>query len=465
MQRVVPNSSSLVFTSEGAEEKTKAINTAALVDVSDLIMHAGFTPFSLANIPIAVALDNYREMIGVEPTMTGCLNTVNLTATRSTTDFSNVNMQVTIPNNDEIADFQFDDEENDVCDMFGDDDDDGGFETVNIRRSSIIASPKRDQAKLLATTPSKGSDPIYDALGDDDDVDEVESLPAAPENTATIMIPSAAAAGNEYSYFDANSLGGCNWAGARHWKRGLRSAIAKTVEVTEAQKDKVDSPTEEVAKERPEPKAKGAAKMPVRIDFSQGAVDVTSLLPPKGKRGGDSTCQTAGAVEKAMIAARGGSLLLPHDAKFTAKDLCRLFLRPRLIVPPNDLKEHLQPALMRHNVDGQHKVDSLQSSSVSNSLYGEKDFVWGSFAADVLTFNANQNEPLFKRTHVPEDDLGGFDDEDNGLYEGFGEDDDNEAGVSTHVDEVAGQMQGLTINNKNLIQAKRVVEKLDIGYG
>lgn len=408
-------------------------------------------------------------MIGVEPSTVGCLNTSNLCSSRDPSHITQVaSTNIQHAESFDGGDFHCDDDDVDVCDMFGDDFD-GGFESVNIRRSSIMASPHRDAAKLTPGTPAKGYDPIYDALGDgepEEVVDENNGPNAEQhDNKTSIMIPSASAAGNEYSYFDVMSLQtmGCNWAGARHWKRGLRSAIAKsadTAPAAEADDVRDEKQVEEVTTKRSS--SKSAAKMPMRINFTQGAVDVSSMLPPKGKRGGDPTSQTAGSIDKAMISARSGGLLLPHDAQFTAKDLCRLFLRPRLIVPPHDLKEHLQPALMRYNADSLQKVDNLHSNgTVSSSLYGEKDFVWGSFAADVLSFNVNQNEPALHMNSNNADDDGPYDD-DNGLYEGFGEDDDNE--VTSTVDDVIEHMQGLSINKKNLIQAARVVDKVDIGY-
>ena len=439
-----------------------------MVDVSDIIIHAGFSPMSIADLPIAAALDNYREMVGVEPTTMGCLLTKNLTSSRETTDMPTDNNQqgsMSPQSTGNGADFFCDEDDNDVCDMF-DDDLDTGFDAVNIRRSSIIASPHRDQSKLTVGTPSKKFDPLYDAMGNDatDCADEV--VPSAvenmsAENKASIMIPSAAAAGNEYSYFDASTLQsmGCNWAGARHWKMALRTAIKKTADpVVSTQQEDEGAEANEVVEARRDPAVKAKSKQPSRIDFTRGAIDISTMLPPRGKRGGDPTCQTSGSVEKAMMQANGGALLLPHDAQFTAKDLCRLFLRPRLIVPPHDLKDHLKPALMRYNADSLQKVDN--SSSVSSSLYGEKDFVWGSFAADVLAFSVNQNEPVLNMVAAMDNDNAC--DDDNGLYEGFGEDDDYDSPAG--VNDVAELMKGLAIDNNKLIQASRVVEKVNIGF-
>ena len=458
-----------MFSDEGAQERDTTPNTDALVDVTDLIMHAGFSPLSIANLPITNAFEEYRQAIGIESSTVGCLSTDSLCGSRDDAVIKHTEneSQPTDMVNDE---FMFDDEDNEACDMFADDD--VGFEAVNTRRSSIIASPHRDQAKLSTTTPVKSYDPVYEAMGDDqEDFSNDTGMESEQQKSDApgVLIPSASAAGNEYSYFDAASLQamGCNWAGARHWKRGLRSAIAKTVEATlpEKGKDTVEDVDEEVAEivknKRSNSKEKNS-KPALRIDFSQGFVDVSSFLPPRGKRGGDPTCQTAGAIDKAMFQARDGSLLLPHDAKFTAKDLCRLFLRPRLIVPPEDLKDLLQPALTRFTADSLQKMDNFQSDGVSNSLYGEKDFVWGSFAADVLSFKNNGQQPLFNVHAAENNEFVDCGNEDNDLYEGFGDDDD--ACLPTdNIENVTAQLEGLTINNNNLIKANRVVEKVNIG--
>ena len=88
----------------------------------------------------------------------------------------------------------------------------------------------------------------------------------------------------------------------------------------------------------------------------------------------------AAAVEKSITLADEGAYVIPQNANVQAKDLCRLFLRPRMIVPPPMLVHMLVPASQGGGgggASGPSRGASATSSLLSGSLGNEEDLIWG----------------------------------------------------------------------------------------
>jgi hypothetical protein len=150
------------------------------------------------------------------------------------------------------------------------------------------------------------------------------------------------------------------------------------------------------------------------------------------------------------------ALLLPADAMLQVKDLCRLFLAPNLLVSP--------PA---HVLKDTGLV--LAGGSALQLLPGhadlisseEKERVWGqtmigsSFAANMATSTVPgyADELYGSGSHDYDDDDGGADDYPPVQFDG----------VEASVEELAQGLDGLAINPVTLLQANRVVEKMNIG--
>ena len=131
--------------------------------------------------------------------------------------------------------------------------------------------------------------------------------------------------------------GGNHWAGARHWKSGLRK---RTPSATSANTGDADDGAKKTKKRQ--------TKEKFRFDFSSVGVGVCDQIEncPRptadGKTGrgrADTTIMTAAAIQKNATLAKGGAYSLPQDANVTVKDLCRLFQWTALIVPPYNVTE------------------------------------------------------------------------------------------------------------------------------
>jgi hypothetical protein len=458
-----------------------------MVDVTDLIMHCGFTPLSLVGVPVSATLQQYRTALGHRAVTVTTDASAEISACKNVIDADGHIMIQPMPTASSVSASphavepgrgvheSFDDDEDmgNIDDIFGDDVDDG---PVNARRSSILL--KSPAHKRIASTPAKDSGGWDAVFGDAAEEAEAEqdNSGSAPNIEPTIVVPTASSAGDEYSYFDAATLqdSGLHWAGARHWKMPLRSALAKS-KGTEATNPSVAVSSENANAEHKDAiKAKKTknAKQIFKFDFTQAPIDILSMVPKPSKRG-DPTTQTAAAIEKAKASA--SDLLLPQDAKYSVKDLCRMFLRPRLLVPPEDLENFMRASILKQKTDIS-KGSAVLGGSVPNSMYGEQDFLWGSFSSS-SNGNALKSSIFgFKSNVAPsynldDDNSVGYDGADDADFDDAQGYDDQEplkvnADRSSHgtsVDNVMVQMQGLNINSNNLLQAARIVEKVDIG--
>ena len=272
---------------------------------------------------------------------------------------------------------------------------------------------------------------------------------------------SALTQASEYAFFDLEALMKSNsWAGARHWRYATRRREAATVVATAeeggAAAGAVDSAAgaEAVAGKAGKTAAKGGKKAAeaAALAFNGEAVVAESAFAVSAKSRGDTTLMTAAAVEKDAIKAQQGELFLPMDSKIEAKDLCRLFLCQPMIVPPAMLYHMLVP-----------KAGAAPSSSGAGS---GGDMFWGQVKAIPAT-----PKPIGSGYNDYDD----VDDDDEGYGYGgggaanYGDDDcDNQRPQTAGADAAAEPQyqvpEGLGLNSDRLLQAGRMVEKVDIGY-
>ena len=324
----------------------------------------------------------------------------------------------------------------------------------------------------------------WDAVGGSVEITQ-EDLLALPEQASHSELSEVLAAGmhgtgegGEYAFFDVAALmvqGNSNdWAGAKHWKRGAGRATRASTRIQSgaesadstatdaATENEIDSETAVgtggKAKKSTASKAKKAG---VEIDFlslTKNSFPAESLFKPAAvtKSGTVSTALlTQAAIKKQNESAENGEYFLPVDSKLQPKDLCRLFLIPRMVVPP--------PALAH-----------LLKASAATSSSGASDVIWGA-----------QNVEKFSGTLPVDDTLEDYGNDDNDNY-----DDDRffvqggcpaaEAMESTndqlHGEEVPPEVvqeaeelvtekvNMLAIDESKLVSVGRKVGKIDIGY-
>lgn len=173
--------------------------------------------------------------------------------------------------------------------------------------------------------------------------------------------------------------------------------------------------------------------MKVTLDFNSKWLNDSLFTPPVSSRGVAGLQLTASAKEKNLNLSN--SLLLPVDSKIQSRDLCRLYLCPRMLVPPPNFVNVILSS-------SQKKVNDV----ILSSSHDKVDLIWGE--TQTLDGKRVVNQPP---QYNNDDDYG----HDDMIYEG--DDDDYEVPITQ-------AMGGLNINSSNLLQASRTVEKVDIGY-
>lgn len=265
-------------------------------------------------------------------------------------------------------------------------------------------------------------------------VTEATPLPKYPSSSAAATFLSAMGGGNQ-------------WAGARHWKSNLRPRAAAAKGEPVATK----------------PTKKRQVKEKFQIDFNAPeslSLDVT--VEPKGRRRTDATLMTDAAIEKNTQSAKDGALSLPEDAKITLKDLCRLFQWEYMIVPPQNVSEGVMETVCVPVASDMfpcsYEPDRLAGQNSKQNQGGE--LIW--------------SEAEIGQEEAQDDDFShgeGFDecDDDGGSFAGdFDIPADNSDGYDQQPARDTAAVStttGLDIQvSGGLLEATRVVEKINIGY-
>lgn len=245
--------------------------------------------------------------------------------------------------------------------------------------------------------------------------------------TAAFDVSKGMSNADAFSFYSMSHQGN-DWAGARHWKFALRPRARPVAAVAEATVV-------------PPPKAKKAKKERKPLVFTAEPVD-ESMFDEKPRAGGHSLSETA--LKKNAELSKQGTLLLPPDAQLETRDLCRLFLRPRMIVVPEALSSMLRP---------KEKTTQRRDPFVRDEV-----LVWGEI--QILP-----PERQFESNYPPLDTAA----DDNGDYlyeadEEFTGDEIDGNSVDPKLEVPSASTKGLEIRLSDMAQAGRRAQKIDISY-
>lgn len=274
---------------------------------------------------------------------------------------------------------------------------------------------------------------------------------------------------DEYAYFDLDALasGGNNaWAGAQHWKYATRSRQQASQPIAAAP-ESASVAVDEQAK-KPAAKAKKASKKDVQsLVFTLDLVDDSKFVSSKGRT--DTTIMTKAAQQKAVE--ESTALLLPVDEKVQVKDLCRLSLWPQVVVLPKNV--HPLSITGSGKTTGKKGGTKNRAQLLVDFMTGEEAF-WsvphsGSGSVDGGSVAGSDIVPVpIRFSGRQEEDQGNegtnYDYEDFGGGAGdFYDDDVAREDISSHTAPIPQEpLTGLNINQHNLVQADRQVEKIQI---
>lgn len=464
------------------------------VNLAELVGKAGIDIGELFSMRVCPALDEYRIAVGIDPSAEdmklGVCPTPDLSTIRAPTVYYASSVRGSgasspIPHRESDFDTgHYDDGGMDDGGYFGGDDDDAPVydntannATAPTSSASVMdASGKIRWNSVFDSTSNQGTlhsaasavetarSATYDE-GQDTSLDNAEG-PVDGEALDAVPVTS------EFGYFDMNQVMSQQnaWAGAKHWKFGRRarttpvpSETASLINVNDAGDDS-DGEEATAGGKAKKPKKKAAVKDNMFFDFESEPLSRDAfLVPKKGKT--DTTVLAAAALDKQRQNAMESIYDLPPDAKLQAKDLCRLFLCPSIIVPPT------QPGF-------------AQALGDAKPMTHTQDRVWGamqeapkqrkqSSRKSILLSKPINPEELFHSIADDNADYGdNYDDDGGDNFVGGSNDDYHQDFNCTILDEsqffgTQGSQQsvlGLEINTGNLLKAARTVDKVDIGY-
>ena len=386
------------------------------VDLSYLLSNAGFELPELADLTVCSILDDYRRAVGIEHCDEGVIR-------RSRQSLAAMGFSAPSFAFDEVNSTNGGD-----VSMHEDDpafDEDPGH------------SPGGNFSEGKTSTPSEGrtsdashdrhpDSPIHSTKFDWNAVfgeEPSQRRESQPSSTVTFDVNKGMTNADSFSFYSMRHQGN-DWAGARHWKFALRSRARP-------------EPAPEVMVS-PAPKAKKAKKERMPLVFTAEPVD-ESIFDEKPRAGGHTL--SASTLNKNADLAKQGSLLLPPDAHLETRDLCRLFLRPRMIVVPEALSSMLRP-------------NKERSSQRRDPFVRDEDLVWGEVV--VVPSMANFENPLIDTT---------ANDDGNYFYEADEDltgDDGNSDNPTLEASSTGSK--GLEISMSGMAQAGRRAQKIDISY-
>lgn len=471
-------------------------------DMADLVQRSGITAQSLTDLAVCPALDMYRDQMGL-PAASDLLAslssvlTVTSTATHASPtsaagDDSELPSASSTQARREPGGCEDSNNDNDFFDGgFGDDGGDDYDPDEHQGRVSLAPFPTSGSAVAspAGSTTSEGrklrwadmASPGRKSLGGKPPTAEAVRTNSALAADMEVLVQGldniviSNAGPSEYSYFDTNAIFSSSnaWAGARHWKYATRKRTAKdapetTEDITAEAEGSCGEEVETTGKKKAA--AKKTTKKTITkkdkketIDFSDELVDASQFDLPSAKAKTDTTQQTAAAISKLDAAA--STLFLPPDAKVQVKDLCRLYLAPLVMIPANNQ----QRASLAHSAAAAKQRSG--SSKIDKFLGGQtgSERVWGlSAPSTVQTAVRGPGGAAAGPTAAAYADY----DHDYGGDDGFGDyggDDDGYDGnqenyqPSVSASNLPAEQAGLGINQSQLLQADRKVEKIEIG--
>ncbi len=491
------------------------------IDVRDLIENIGFQSTELNEMAFCPILDVYRQSAGVEnmnidvaPThFDDDMNDVNVGTIKEVViscDEEDLEMN---DDKDEIN-YSPDEHDNDF-DMNYDwtEDNDGDHNTINSNqdletevnkgcptpaRASMLKISEENETGLATSSPIQQNKIAWDAVFEeatdqpqddimpmfDDDFDDNRGNKGEGSNEGEDRLDLAgpilsSAAGveisqhNDYNFFNTEAMSKVAnfWAGSRHWKFSLRNRNNTNTDEEKEKRSATDCTVnngniaaneeghDNVAGSDDNKKSSRSTKEKFNFDFSSEWVseDCKEFQFKQGKT--DPTSLTAAAVEKALINAVEGNLLLPFDAKLEIKDLFRLFLQPNMLAPPQCDAKITASTTTATIIPAQ--VDEATVGQVRAEI---KDQIWGQEASPIEASLEDDIEEEVEEREIWDANNNLQDMDDNAVFdfdEGFLDADVTRQSITA---QEINSRRSLAIDMGDMVRAGRMVEKVNIGY-
>jgi hypothetical protein len=410
------------------------------IDITDIIHKSGINLMELQHMEICPELDTYRDILGLnkdahDNLLHHVLNELHITSTTvshrslSFNEFGGIRDGGKSSTDDVIqppalSGDDYDDGPNDDYGGYNDDPVDYGADsTNNIGNDSNAQEAKKtfdwdvvfDDGKNESNDPKKGGRDFEDKQYWQDN---------------------AIIADNDYNFFDVNEMNNQTnaWAGAQHWKFGTRASAR-------LKQKQCNSSDENVASmlSPPKKKKRAAPKPKFLFDFSTEFMrnNKITIQYPTGRS--DSTTMTAKS-----RSVKGTKFILPPDAKLNPKDLCRLFLSPKIIVSSTALKK----------IVGGKITKKILHANPLEGKFGDNDQIWGEKPETLGHMDISDKDDNHYDGEVYNDDD----------YDDYGPVDGDAYGRSqSNFDMITNALEGLHLNQEDFLQVKRKVEKIQIG--
>lgn len=463
--RILPTCCGLAFTSIDItiESNSNMDSTNQKLNVKELFSRSSCNLEDMKNLPICPEMSKYRSTLGIKEVKYSFNFEISPNPLQlSVGDLSNkqsFDNLVSIPEVQYTND-DYDNDDDNGYEMDFDENDSNSSNRMNVntrmsmalKRMSIHPSLNSISGEIKSNDNSKFQwDNVFGNSNTSIQTNTKSLLPIDVE-----MNPSS-----DYAFFNLEALSKCNaWAGAKHWKYATRHSQrvknssndnVSTNEVNDNNTSSGDSMEVKTIKKKIISK-----KEKFSIDFSNmdsKLLDQTLFNIPKKL---ESNLFTLNTLEKMEESALNNEYILPIDENVTVKDLCRLFILPNMILPPSSISESIRKAL------------SI-SKQMNNSHDSVNDIVWGSNTGGTTRVNTHE---YYTGSNNHNDDNEG--DHEDGYYDtGDVNDDDDDDEVQTsveingnslHENELVESIESHENQQVTILQAKRIVEKIDINY-
>ncbi len=500
-------SSALSFVGKGVEQRWNAAEDKSVADqnqlsiggtinMRDLVNRSKITLGSILDREVCPKLAEYRRFVNVDKSAVGTIAKDEIKSASSEPvpiAYTTMSQTLTTPMdpNAMAAESHFPS----VDDYDGDNgggDYYGGFDEYPSNNFDDIDNLPVEESKMRSSSSSSSiATGVQEVIVNNGNVQKVETtkLLWTPKTEAEKIEQAQANLKNipikatEYGFIDMDQLTDNNsWAGAQHWKKARLRKTKETESETSSLTDVASIGSELNPKEVKAVSTKGkkSAAAPKK-DIKNGGfiltldlVDASKFTVPSGRSKVDTTVMTNAAREKAISTC--SSLLLPSDEHLRVHDLCRLFLLPSVIVPPKKISNLIKNSATANSSKPNGKNGGSRAKAVVNNIITGDEQVW---AKDERGMSIVPYETSVSGSAIATEQLEPqYDDDYNtGMY---GDDYGDDHGGNSYNDEVfttaapisienidkspssGNPLANLTIDDGKLVQASRVVEKIEI---
>lgn len=489
------------FIGKGVEQRWNAAEDAAVkqqqtsmgssINMRELVGRSKITLDSILGHGICPKLSEYRRFVNVKSSDIGMIgkNEICTAATNSNPISVNfANFESPPPNNHQSIDTEVPDDTDHGAETYYE-----GGDDIPMYEDDHPAPPDSPISSSSVATGIQGRESISGAkIAEQTKIQWLPQTEAQKQEIAKQLVEKIPISTphdpvkNDYSFFEVVESDDNSWAGAPHWKKLRPRRKAAQVNNDTSSISDVSSIGSELNPKEVKTAAGKGKKVTAKKDLKNGGFELTLDLVDASKFGApssrskvDTTIMTKAAIEKAVSSAP--SLLLPPDEHLKVHDLCRLFLLPSVIVPPkkisNLIKGSAAAAKNKKNNSSAVGANTRAKALVGTILSGEEE-VWGkdekglSIIPSTYT-NITSQPTIEEHNDVPDmmydDDGVGFD----GGFDVGGTDEPDFTNIPISVHDGGKEeidksptngnlLSGLSINQDNLVQASRVVEKIDI---